>query len=349
VIPAKGYVAHSPCAPLEPFTFERRNAGPGDVEIELLYCGICHSDLHMVDNDFGFSLYPMVPGHEMIGRVVRTGATVTKLRPGDIAGVGCFVDSCRTCSSCEEGFEQYCENYPTASFSAYERDTSRLVHGGFSDRYVVDERFALAIPPSLDPARAAPLLCGGITTYSALRHLEIGSHHRIGVVGLGGLGHLAVKFAHAMGAHVVCFTTSADKVADALRLGAHEAVLSSNAADMQRFLGVLDVVIDTVSADHDIDTLLGLLRRDGTLCLLGMPGTPVAFTAMTLGSKRRRILGSGVGGLPETQEMLDFCGRHGIEADIEIVPVAHVNDAFARLKRGDVKYRFVLDLKPLRV
>lgn len=347
MIPAKGYATHGPARPLEPFEFERREPGPEDVQIELLYCGICHSDLHMVDNDFGFSLYPMVPGHEMVGRVVRVGAGVTKLRPGDIAGVGCFIDSCRTCAACEDGLEQYCESYPTGSFSAYERGTGQIVQGGFSTGYVVDERFALKVPLSLDPAGAAPLLCGGITTYSALRHCGVDQVGRIGVVGLGGLGHLAVKFARAFGVQVVCFTTSEDKAADARRLGADEAVLWGDAAAMQRFTGEFGILIDTVSAAHDIDALLGLLRRDGTLCLLGLPTEPVAFTAMNLVSGRRRLAGSGVGGLPETQEMLDFCGEHRIEAEVEVMPVHRVNEALSRLRRGDVKYRFVLDLQAL--
>src|SRR5579862_1672754 len=346
---AKGYAALSKGAPLTEFSFQRREPGPRDVQIELMFCGICHSDLHMVDNDFGVSLYPMVPGHEMVGRVVRTGADVAKLRPGDMAAIGCFVDSRRTCPSCEEGLEQYCDAYATPSFSAYERGSSTRVQGGFSSGYVVDERFALKLPAGLDPARAAPLLCGGITTYSPLRHFGIGAGHRVGVFGLGGLGHLAVKFARAVGAHVVTFTTSPGKLEDAIRLGSHEVVLAADEAAVKAQAGSLDFNLDTIYADHGLDQELGLLRRDGTLCLLGIPNAPANFSAMGLVARRRRIAGSGVGGLPETQEMLDFCGLHGIAAEIELLPVDQVNTAFERLKRNDVKYRFVLDLQSLSV
>lgn len=345
---ARGYAAHEAGGALLPFEFDRRDPGPKDVVVELLYCGICHSDLHMVDNDFGLGLYPMVPGHEMVGRVTHVGDAVTRLRPGDLAGIGCFTASCRTCEACTDGLEQYCEAYPTASFSTYERDGSLLLQGGFSSHYVVDEHFALKIPASLDPAAAAPLLCGGITTYSALRHARVGAGHRVGVVGLGGLGHLALKFARAMGAEVICFTTTAEKAADAVRLGAHDVVISSDPKDMARHLGSLHLVLDSVSAVHPLDDYLHLLRRDGVLCLLGMPGQPMSFTSMIMGARRRSILGSGVGGIPETQEMLDFCAEHRIAADIEILPVDRVNEALERLKRNDVRYRFVLDLAPLR-
>jgi uncharacterized zinc-type alcohol dehydrogenase-like protein len=314
------------------------------VLIETLYCGVCHTDVHMIDNDWGFSRYPMVPGHEIVGRVVRTGPEVTKLVPGDTAAVGCLIDSCRTCRYCVAGMEQYCGS-PT--FSAFATRPTDMIYGGFSRHYVVEQRFALKVPSGLDPAAASPLLCAGITTYSPLRHWQVGPGARIGVVGLGGLGHLAVKFARAMGAYVVLLTTSAHKKADALEFGAQEVVLSNSKEQMHGLAGTLDLVIDTVSASHDLDAMLNLLRTDGTLCLLGVPNDPITLSALSLLSRRRRIAGSGMGGLPETQEMLDFCAANAVTANIERIPIQQVNEALERLKRNDVRYRFVIDMASL--
>jgi uncharacterized zinc-type alcohol dehydrogenase-like protein len=342
-----GYAAQSAGDELTAIHFERRDPGPKDVLIQILWCGVCHSDVSMVDNDWEFSLYPMVPGHEIVGRVVKVGAEVTKLLPGDTGAVGCMIDSCRTCASCESGLEQYCDATPTSSFSSYERGTHDLVFGGLSSTYIVDERFALKVPSSIEPARAAPLLCAGITTYSPLRHWKIGPGARVGVVGIGGLGHLAVKLARAMGAEVVAITSSPDKRIEAIKLGAHQVIVSSDTAGIKANAERLDFIVDTVSANHDVAALLSLLRKDATLCMLGIPKTPLSLPPLLLETKRRSIAGSIMGGIPETQEMLDFCGAHGVGADIEIVPVQEVNEAFARLKRNDVRYRFVLDMSSL--
>jgi uncharacterized zinc-type alcohol dehydrogenase-like protein len=347
MIDSVGYAARRAGDDLSPFNFERRDPGPKDVFIRILWCGICHSDVHMVDNDWGFSLFPLVPGHEIVGQVVKVGAEVKKLQAGDTAAVGCMTDSCRTCAHCESGLEQYCDAMPTPSFSTYERGSRNLVFGGFSNCYVVDERFALKVPSSLDPARAAPLLCAGITTYSPLRHWKVAAGMRVGVVGIGGLGHVAVKLACAMGAEVLAITSSPEKRVDAIKLGAHQVIVSSDEADMNVNAGRIDFIVDTVSADHDVAALLNLVRTDGTLCMLGVPGKPLAVPPMVLESKRRSIAGSGMGGLPETQEMLDFCGSHAIGADVEIIPIQQVNDAFGRLKRNDVRYRFVIDMSSL--
>ena len=342
-----GYVAQHAGDKLAAIHFDRRDPGPKDVLLQVLWCGVCHSDVSMVDNDWGFSLFPMVPGHEIVGLVTKVGVEVKKLRPGDIAAVGCMIDSCRTCANCKLGLEQYCEATPTSSFSAYERDSNNLVFGGFSSSYVVDERFAVKVPSSLDPARTAPLLCAGITTYSPLRHWEIGPGARVGVVGIGGLGHLAVKLACAMGAEVLAITSSPAKRTDAIKLGAREVIQSSATSDMKAKAGKLDFILDTVSAPHDVAALLDLLRTDGTLCMLGVSRTRLEVSPLLLEAKRRNISGSIMGGMPETQEMLEFCGVHGIGADIEVVPIQDVNKAFARLKRNDVRYRFVLDMSSL--
>jgi uncharacterized zinc-type alcohol dehydrogenase-like protein len=347
MIAATGYAATSAGEMLTPFQFERRDPGPTDVVIQLLWCGVCHSDLHMVENTWGFSPFPMVPGHEMVGRVICVGAKVTKFRTGDTAAVGCMIDSCRTCVNCDSGFEQYCDAGPVSSFGSYEPGTQRLIFGGFSSHYIVDERFALTVPASLDPARAAPLLCAGITTFSPLRHWNIGPGKRVGIAGIGGLGHVALKLARAMGAEVIAITSSANKRTDAIALGAHDVILSSDTTDIKANEARLDFVLDTVSNDHDVAPLLRLLRTNGTLCMLGIPKTPLQVPALSLETKRRSIAGSIMGGIPETQEMLDFCAAHGITADVEILPVYQVNDAFERLKRNDVRYRFVLDLSPL--
>jgi uncharacterized zinc-type alcohol dehydrogenase-like protein len=347
MIATTAYAATTAGALLKPFQFERRDPRPTDVVIQLLWCGVCHSDLHMVENDWGFSPFPMVPGHEMVGRVVRVGAQVTKFRSGDSAAVGCMIDTCRACANCHSGLEQYCDTGPVSSFGSYEPGTQRLIFGGFSSNYIVDERFALKVPASLDPARAAPLLCAGITTYSPLRHWNIGPGKRVGIVGIGGLGHVAVKLARAMGAEVVAITSSAHKRADAVELGALDVILSSDPTDMKANQARLDFVLDTISNDHDVVPLLNLLRTNGTLCMLGIPKKPLNVPALSLETKRRSLAGSIMGGIAETQEMLDFCAAHGIAADVEILPVHRVNDALERLKRNDVRYRFVLDLSPL--
>lgn len=342
-----GYAAQHAGDELAAIRFDRRDPGPKGVHIRVLWCGICHSDVSMVENDWGASLFPMVPGHEIVGQVVEVGAEVEKLRPGDIAAVGCMIDSCRICLHCKSGLEQYCDATPTSSFSSYERGSHNLVFGGFSNTYIVDERFALKVPSSIEPARAAPLLCAGITTYSPLRHWKAGPGTRVGVVGIGGLGHLAVKLARAMAAEVVAITSSQAKRVEAIKLGAHQVIVSSDKTDMKANSGRLDFIVDTVSADHDVEALLNLLRTDGTLCMLGIPRKPLIVPPLQLETKRRSIAGSIMGGMPETQEMLEFCGVHGIAADIEVVPIQDVNKAFARLKRNDVRYRFVLDMSSL--
>ncbi|MDQ8162356.1 MAG: NAD(P)-dependent alcohol dehydrogenase [Gemmatimonadota bacterium] len=348
MIPALGIAAFDATSPLAPWRFTRRPPGPRDVQIQILFCGICHSDLHTVHGDWGPVAYPQVPGHEIVGRVVATGADVTRWREGDVVGVGCIVDSCRTCPSCEEGLEQYCEEGMTDTYASPDRNTGLPTQGGYADVIVVDDRFVLRIPASLDPARAAPLLCAGITTYAPLRHWRVGPGSRVGVVGIGGLGHMAVKMAAAMGAHVVVLTTSPDKVADARRLGAHDVVLSTDRDAMTAQKNSLDLILDTVSASHDLRPAFALLRRDGALCLLGASPEPHrAPSTSSFIMKRKSLTGSLLGGIPETQEMLDFCAAHRIEADIELIPALAVNEAYARLLKSDVKYRFVIDLDTL--
>jgi uncharacterized zinc-type alcohol dehydrogenase-like protein len=348
MIETKGIAAFSATAPLAPWTFERRDAGARDVQIEILFCGICHSDLHTVRGEWGGIKYPQVPGHEIVGRVVATGAEVTTFKTGDLVGVGCMVDSCRHCSSCNDGLEQYCDVGMTGTYGSTEKETGKPTQGGYSTAIVVDERYVLRIPPSLDPAAAAPLLCAGITTFSPLRHWKAGPGKRVAVVGIGGLGHMAVKLAAAMGAHVVVLTTSASKVDDAKRLGAHEVVVSSDRAAMRALKNSLDLIIDTVGTSHNIEAELLLLRLDGALVLLGGSPephpSPAAFSFIT---KRRTLSGSLIGGIAETQEMLDFCAAHSIAADIELIRADQVNEAYERMLKSDVRYRFVIDLKTL--
>jgi uncharacterized zinc-type alcohol dehydrogenase-like protein len=348
MIRSHGYAAQSAHATLAPFDFERRDPGPNDVVLELTHCGICHSDIHSVNNDWGFSMYPLVPGHEIVGRVAAVGAQVKKFRPGDRAAIGCLVDSCRTCKSCEAQEEHFCDNRATPTYSGIERGSGKPTYGGYSTNYVVDERFALKVSPQLDAAAVAPLLCAGITTYSPLRHWQAGPGRKVGVVGLGGLGHMAIKLARAMGAHVVAFTTSKSKVEDAARLGAHEVVLSSDTAQMQRHFCSFNLILDTVSAPHDLNAYVMLLDRDATLVQLGMPAAPLSVSAMALTMRRRRLASSMIGGLKETQEMLDFCAQHDVVADIERIAIQQVNEAYKRILRNDVKYRFVIDLASLR-
>ena len=344
----RAYAARSATAPLAPFTIERRDPGPADVEIEIIYCGVCHTDLHQARNDWRGTTYPVVPGHEILGRVTRVGGTVTKVAPGDTVGVGCMVYSCRTCESCQADREQYCERGPTWTYNSEDTRFGGMTYGGYSERIVVDQSFVLRIPAALDPVRAAPLLCAGITTYSPLKHWNARNGRRIGVVGLGGLGHMAVKIAHAMGADVVVFTTSPAKKTDAVRLGATEAVLSRDAAEMKRHESRFDLVLDTVSAPHDLTTFVTLLKVDGTLVQVGLPADPLPVSIQALTGKRRCVAGSTIGGIRETQEMLEFCAGHGIACDVEPIRIQQIDDAFDRLLTNDVKYRFVIDMASLK-
>jgi alcohol dehydrogenase (NADP+) len=345
MISALGIAAHDAAGPLAPWRFERRDVGASDVQIDILFCGICHSDLHTVRGEWGPCAYPQVPGHEIVGRVRAVGAQVTRWQVGDLVGVGCMVDSCRSCQPCQDGVEQYCDNGMTGTYGGTERQTGRPTQGGYSTTIVVDEDFVLRVPDTLDPAAAAPLLCAGVTTWSPLRQWKVGPGSRVGVVGIGGLGHMAVKLANALGAHVVVLTTSPSKADDARRLGAHEVVVSRDAAAMKALRNSLDLIIDTVGTPHDLDAEMQLLRLDGTLVLLGgSPEPHPAPGAFTFIMKRRRLAGSLIGGIRETQEMLDFCGEHGITADIELIAADAVNEAYERMLRADVKYRFVIDI-----
>jgi uncharacterized zinc-type alcohol dehydrogenase-like protein len=344
----KSYAAQSATVPLAPFSLDRRDPLPKDVEIDILYCGVCHSDIHQARDEWHNTIYPCVPGHEIVGRVVKTGAGVTKFQEGDLAAVGCMVDSCRTCPSCHRGLEQYCEKFPTFTFNGADKYTGGPTWGGYSEKIVVDEAFVLRVSENVDLAATAPLLCAGITTWSPLRHWKIGKGHKVGIVGLGGLGHMGVKFAHAFGAHVVLFTTSPGKAADAMKLGADEVVISKNEDEMQKHHASFDFILDCVSANHDINAYLRLLKLDGTLTLVGAPEHPLPVAAFNLLLPRRNFAGSGIGGIAETQEMLDFCAEHGITSEIEMIGIHQVNDAYERLLKGDVKYRFVIDMATLK-
>jgi uncharacterized zinc-type alcohol dehydrogenase-like protein len=349
MIKTQGYAAHSATTPFSPFGFDRREPGPRDVQIDILYCGVCHSDLHTVRSEWEGTVYPMVPGHEIVGRVVKVGAEVKTFQEGDVAAVGCMVDSCQHCASCAEGLEQYCENGMTGTYGGVEKETGQPTRGGYSERIVVDERFVLHLSEKLDLAAAAPLLCAGITTWSPLRHWQAGPGKKVGVVGLGGLGHMAVKLAHALGAQVVLFTTSPDKAEDARRLGADEVVISKDADAVAKHAGSFHLILDTVSAPHDLDRYLTSLKRDGALVLLGGSPTPhPSPTVFNLILGRRTLAGSLIGGITETQEMLDFCAEHGITSDVEIIPIQKIDEAYERMLQGDVKYRFVIDMASLR-
>jgi uncharacterized zinc-type alcohol dehydrogenase-like protein len=344
---AKAFSANSATAPLAPFTIQRRLPGDLDVQIKILFCGVCHTDLHITRNDWHGTTYPCVPGHEIIGRVTKVGARVKKFKEGEIVGVGCMVDSCRNCENCKEGFEQFCENGTIFTYNAPDKKSGGLTYGGYSESVVVDEAFVLHIPKNLDPAAAAPLLCAGITTYSPLRHHKVGKDKKVGVVGLGGLGHMGVKLANAFGAHVVVFTTSQNKIQDAKRLGAHEVVISKNEDEMKKHATSFDFILDTVAAKHDINAYLQLLRRDGVLTQVGVPAEPLDVQVFNLITNRRSFTGSLIGGIAETQEMLDFCGKHNIVSDIEMIPIQKINEAYERLLKSDVKYRFVIDMASL--
>jgi uncharacterized zinc-type alcohol dehydrogenase-like protein len=347
---SKAYAAASAQSSLAPITIPRREPMERDVRVEILFCGICHSDLHQVRNEWSGAMptvYPCVPGHEIVGRVTDVGAAVTAFKPGDLVAVGCMVDSDGTCSECRARLEQFCPNV-VFTYNSPDKHLGGVTYGGYAEGIVVDERFVLRVPPNLDLAGAAPLLCAGITTYSPMRHWGVTQGKKVGVVGLGGLGHMAVKFAHALGAHVVVFTTSPSKTDDALRLGADEVVVSRKADEMKEQAGSFDFILDAVSAEHDISVYLNLLRRDGHLTLVGAPEKPLEVPAFNLIMGRRSLSGSPIGGTAETQEMLDFCGKHRIVADVEVIPIQKVNEAYDRLLKSDVKYRFSIDMASLR-
>jgi uncharacterized zinc-type alcohol dehydrogenase-like protein len=333
---------------LAPFAIARRQPGPTDVEMEILFCGVCHSDLHQARNEWHNTIYPCVPGHEIIGRVTRVGNRVTKFKKGDLTGVGCMVDSCHTCPNCRADHEQYCLTGTIWTYNGEDKALGGHTFGGYSTSVVVDESFVLRVPAGLDLAATAPLLCAGITTYSPLRHWKVGPGQKVGIVGLGGLGHMGVKLARAMGAHVVLLTTSPGKVADGLRLGAHEVVISKNADEMKKHLASFNFILDAVSAQHDINAYLTLLKLDGTLVLVGLPEHPLPVSAFNLILPRRNFAGSAIGGIAETQEMLNFCAQHNITSDIEMIPIQKINEAYERLLKQDVKYRFVIDMASLK-
>ena len=347
---AAAYAAQSATSPLAPFSISRRDPGPRDVQLDILFCGVCHSDLHFVKNEWGMTVYPLVPGHEIVGRVTRVGPQVKKFKAGDTVGVGCLVDSCRDCPGCRDNLENYCENGMTMTYGSPDKHgTAPMTHGGYSTAITVDEHFVLRIDAKLNPAAAAPLLCAGITTFSPLHHWKVGKGQRVGIVGLGGLGHMGLKFAHAMGAQVVLFTTSAGKTEDAKRLGADEVVISKDPAAMAKQANSLNFILNTVAAPHDLNPFINALKRDGTMCLVGAPDRPhPPLEVFPMIFKRRAVVGSLIGGLKETQEMLDFCARHNIVSDIEMIPMQKINEAYGRMLRSDVKYRFVIDMASLR-
>ena len=343
---ATGYAARSRTTPLDRFSFERRDPGPKDVVVDIAYCGVCHSDIHQVRDEWGGSIFPMVPGHEIVGTVSAVGREVTRFKQGDLAGVGVMVDSCRACAACKRGLEQYCEKGMVGTYGAKDRNGD-ITYGGYSDVIVTDEHFVYAISPKLEAAAVAPLLCAGITTYSPLKHWGVAPGKKVGVVGLGGLGHMGLKFAHSLGAHVVQFTTSASKKEDAVRLGADEVVMSNDADAMKKHGASFDFILNTVSAQHDIAPYIAGLKLDGTLVMVGLPEKPIALASMAMCIPRRSIAGSGIGGVSETQEMLDYCAEHNIVSDVEIIPIQKVNEAFERVLKSDVKYRFVIDMASL--
>src|SRR5262245_11793877 len=343
---SKAYAAESASSGLSGTIIQRRDPKATDVQIEILFCGVCHSDLHQVRNEWSDVLptvYPCVPGHEIVGRVSKVGSAVRRFKEGDIAAVGCLVDSCRACPSCKAGEEQYCENMMTLTYNGEDKILGGVTYGGYSDSIVVDENYVMRVPNGLDPAGAAPLLCAGITTFSPLHHWKVGKGQKVGIVGLGGLGHMGLKFAHALGAHTVLFTTSPGKTDDAKRLGADEVVVSKDPDAMQKHAASFNFILDCISAQHDMNAYLNLLRRDGTVCLVGAPEKPLPVSSLNLIFGRRSLAGSAIGGIRETQEMLNFCGEHGITADVEKIRIQQINEAYERLLKQDVKYRFVID------
>jgi uncharacterized zinc-type alcohol dehydrogenase-like protein len=347
MLATRGYATGGPTSNLEPFNFERREPGPHDVVIEIIYCGVCHSDIHQARDEWGGSIYPMVPGHEIVGRVTRTGSEVTKFKEGDLAGVGCFVDSCRVCENCKAGLEQYCQGHLVVTYNGTEDDEKTPTYGGYSSQIVVDENYTLKISSELPLEGVAPLLCAGITTYSPLRHFGVGPGQRVGVIGLGGLGHMGVKLAASMGANVTVFSTSKSKEKDARRLGAHEFVVTKDPQSLESLSGKFDFILDTVSAPHDLNMYLNLLRRDGVMVLVGVPEKPAELQVFSLLANRRRLAGSSIGGILETQEMLDYCAEKNIISDVEVIPIQQIGEAYERTVKGDVRYRFVIDMKSL--
>ena len=347
MIATKGYAAQTKDTDLAPWSFERREVGPHDVQFDILYCGVCHSDLHQIRDEWGNSIFPMVPGHEIVGKVVAVGSHVKKFKVGDLAGTGCLVDSCRTCDNCRKGLEQYCLNGNSQTYNGLEQDKKTPTYGGYSKTIVVHEDFVLHISDKLDLAATAPLLCAGITTYSPLRHWKVGKGQKVAVLGLGGLGHMGVKFAVAFGAEVTVLSTSPSKEADAKKLGAHKFVVTSDPAQLKAVRGYFDFILDTVSADHDYNLYLRLLATDGALVCVGAPPTPSAVAAFSLIGGRKTLAGSGIGGLPETQEMLDFCAAHNIVSEIEMIDIKDIHKAYERMVKGDVRYRFVIDMATL--
>jgi uncharacterized zinc-type alcohol dehydrogenase-like protein len=343
----KAYAAHNATDQLSPFSLERRQLKEYDVQIEILYCGVCHSDIHQVRNEWANAMYPMVPGHEIVGRVTKVGSAVSKFKDGDLAGIGCLVDSCRECPKCKKGLEQYCENGSVGTYNALEKDGTTVTYGGYSKQIVADENFVLHVSEKLAIEGVAPLLCAGITTYSPLRKWKVGQGHKVGVLGLGGLGHMAVKFAVSFGAEVTMLSTSPAKEADAKRLGAHKFALTSDETSIKGLGNYFDFIIDTVSAGHDYNIYLNMLNTDGVMICVGAPPEPAQVPAFNLIFQRRSIGGSLIGGLPETQEMLDYCAEHNIVSDVEVIEMKDINEAYERMLKGDVRYRFVIDLKSL--
>ena len=345
---SKGYGTLNAQSPLAPINFTRREPGATEIVVYILYCGVCHSDLHMARNEWGNARYPLVPGHEIVGRVTAVGSAVTKFKAGAIAAIGVIVDSCRHCAPCHRGEENYCDEGPTLTYAAKDRVDGSVTMGGYSSNYVVDERFAHSVPANLPLAAVAPLLCAGITTYSPLRHWKAGPGKKVGIVGLGGLGHMALKFAHSLGAHAVLFTTNLRKREDALKLGADEVVLSSDANAMNAHTNSFDFIIDCAAAPHSVDPYTALLKQDATMCLVGLPDQPPAVSIFNLIGRRLSVAGSMIGGMPETQQMLDYCGEHSIVSEVEVIPIQQINEAYERMLKQDVKYRFVIDISSLK-
>jgi alcohol dehydrogenase (NADP+) len=348
MIQTKAYAAQNATTPLAPWNLERRTPGAFDVHINILYCGVCHSDIHQARDEWGGSIFPMVPGHEIVGKVISAGSKVTRFKPGDLAAIGCLVDSCRSCDNCQRGLEQFCKNGSVATYNSFEKDGKTPTYGGYSDQIVAHEDFVLRVPGNLSLDAVAPLLCAGITTYSPLRHWKVGKGHKVGVLGLGGLGHMAVKFASSFGAEVTMLSTSRSKEADAKRLGAHQFCLTREKEEVRKFKRYFDFIIDTVSAPHDYNMYLSLLATNGTHICVGAPPTPSEVAAFSLIANRRSIAGSLIGGLPETQEMLDYCSEKNIVSDVELIKIQDINQAYERMLRGDVRYRFVIDMASLK-
>jgi len=347
MIETKGYAAQDAKTPLAPWKFQRREVEAHDIQLDILYCGVCHSDLHQIRNEWGGSIFPMVPGHEIIGRVSKVGKSVKKFKTGDLAGVGCLVDSCRECENCQHGLQQYCTGGPSFTYNSMEQDRKTITYGGYSNLVVVNEDFVLHVSEKLPIKGVAPLLCAGITTYSPLRHWKVGKGHKVGILGLGGLGHMAVKFAASFGAEVTMLSTSPSKENDAKKLGAHKFVLTSNTESLKSVKGYFDFIIDTVSAPHDYNLYLSLLKTDGIQICVGVPPTPAQINGFSLLGGRKSLAGSSIGGLPETQEMLDYCAEHNITSDVEVINIKDINSAYVRMLKGDVHYRFVIDMATL--